>query len=156
MGRIPYYNSSICPDNAVRSIDMIRVRFFVKDAERVYDELTRLDRHWQTDVYTTTIIRQSPVPGTYKYFGKIPTYATDAALFIGMYDGALQLKNIVELEYNPNKCLLRESPLTWLLDYLCATSIRYPEVRRFDLAIDFYGVPRNCVFSKVQDARYPS
>lgn len=154
MGKLPYFNPSICPNNTVRSIDMIRVRFFVKDAEKVYDELIRLDRHWQTDVFDNTSIRQSPVPGSYKYFSKIPTYATDAALFIGLYDGALHLQNVVELEYNPNKCLLRESPLTWLLDYLGATSIKRPDVRRYDLAIDFYGVPRNCVFSKVQDARY--
>lgn len=44
--------------------------------------------------------------------------------------------------------------MTWLLDYLGCTSIKSPSVRRYDLAIDFYGVPRDCVFSKVQDARY--
>lgn len=133
---------------------MIRVRFTVPDAEYMYDELIRLDRAWMTEVYPTASIRQYPCPGSYKYFAKIPTYGTDAAFAIGLYNGALQMMNVCELEYNPNKCLGRDSPLTWLLDVLNTASLSTPVVRRFDLALDFYGVPRNCVFSAVQDARY--
>ena len=143
MHKLPYFNPCICPNNTIRSIDMIRVRFTVPDAEYMYDELIRLDRAWMTEVYPTASIRQYPCPGSYKYFAKIPTYGTDAAFAIGLYNGALQMMNVCELEYNPNKCLGRDSPLTWLLDVLNTASLSTPVVRRFDLALDFYGVPRN-------------
>lgn len=167
-----YFQPMQAPGNVVVSVDRVRVRYeFLKakvsgewisvGVDDVAAAVKRISAKWQLDTWEKAAVLPAPSTGKYKWCFQLPAGASSAVLFLGQYAGA-ELLSIAELEFNPNKALgdprgnlsepLRDL-LRWLWEHQDAnTGVVF---KRFDLAADFYGVPRGCVFSTVKDARMP-
>lgn len=159
---MPYFMPLQAADNIVVSVDMIRIRYPV-DPDETAEMVRRLSSKWQLDSWETSSPLPSPQIGKYKWLFRIPAGITHAILLAGLYneDG---LQAVVDLEFNPNKALggplsgNTDGPLRDLLAWLWRHGDKdmSPEILRFDLAADFYGVPRGSVWSRVSDPRMPS
>lgn len=161
--QIPYFHPLACPDNVMVSCDMLKFRFYLpknitlnihSGVENFFYHLKVIDAEWQTDFFTNCY----PIPyqkiGSYKYFANISDgHEGSMRCSAGLYtaDG---MREIVDVEINPNKCFSHTSPITELFQWLTQHS-QSINLRWFDLAADYYGVNRAAVASWIGDRRIP-